>query len=65
LMELADLLLVKPKLATPMGPTGVFGGNAIGSGSGVTVNVQFIKADTPPLSLRDSSDVTIVEGEAK
>lgn len=48
LMEMAELLLVKPRIATPMGQGSAAGANP---GQGVTVNVQFVKADTPPLTI--------------
>lgn len=57
LMEMADLMLVKPKLPTPMGQSSALGGVAIAtSGSpnsavGVAINVQFVKSDTPPLTI--------------
>lgn len=43
LMELADLLLIKPKTAAP----GT--GQGSGAGTGTVINVQFVQADTPPL----------------
>lgn len=60
LMEMADLLLVKPRIATPMGQ-----GSPAGAGAapGVTVNVQFVKADTPPLVIEGKAE--LVGGERR
>lgn len=51
LMEMAELMLVKPRIATPMGQASALGGNPSGQGggNGVTVNVKFVSADTPTL----------------
>lgn len=51
LMEMAELMLVKPRIATPMGQASALGGSATGSstGSGVVVNVKFVSSDTPSL----------------
>lgn len=59
LMEMAELMLVKPRIATPMGQASSLGGAPTGgasSGSGVTVNVKFVTADAPTL---------IIDGEAE
>jgi hypothetical protein len=51
LMEMAELMLVKPRIAGPMGQSSALGGTpgqAPGAG-GVTVNVKFIAAETPSL----------------
>lgn len=53
LMEMADLLLVKPQMA---GASALAAKAATGSGSGVVVNVQFVKADTPPLQIESLAD---------
>jgi hypothetical protein len=45
LMEMADLMLVKPRIATSSDLTGSGGVNR----SGVNVTVQFVKSETPPL----------------
>lgn len=50
LMEMADLMLVKPKLATPMGAASSLG-SAGSAATGVSVTVQFIKSETPPLTI--------------
>jgi hypothetical protein len=51
LMEMAELMLVKPRIATPMGQASSLGGatGSAASGQGVTVNVKFVTADTPTL----------------
>lgn len=53
LMEMADLMLVKPKLATPLGQSSALGGalqnTNQGAISGVAIHVQFVKSDTPAL----------------
>lgn len=58
LMEMADLMLVKPKLATPLGQSSALGGalTAVqpGQAVGVAIQVQFVKSDTPAL---------VIEGE--
>lgn len=56
LMEMADLMLVKPKLATPLGQSSALGGalqiQNPGQGAvGVAIQVQFVKSDTPPLQI--------------
>lgn len=55
LMEMADLMLVKPKLATPLGQSSALGGSVtVSPGNaalGVSINVQFVKSDTPPLTI--------------
>jgi len=50
LMEMADLMLVKPKIASPMG-AGSSLGSAGSAASGVNVTVNFVKSDTPPLTI--------------
>ena len=58
LMEMAELMLVKPRIAGPMGQSSPLGspsqGGQPGSG-GVTVNVKFVSASTPAL---------VIDGEA-
>jgi len=52
LMEMAELMLVKPRIATPMGQAsalGTGGGQSGSSAGGVTVNVKFVTADNPTL----------------
>jgi hypothetical protein len=55
LMEMADLMLVKPRVATPMGQASALGGGLYTSNSnstvGVAIQVQFVKSDTPPLTI--------------
>lgn len=51
LMEMADLLLVRPKLATPMGQASSLGTGGNAGAIGVAINVQFVKSDTPPLTI--------------
>lgn len=50
LMEMADLMLVKPKLATPMGQGSFLGGSG-GPASGVTLNIKFVQSETPQLTI--------------
>jgi hypothetical protein len=55
LMEMADLMLVRPKIATPIGQASA--GTASGTNSGgVNVLVQFVKSETPQL---------VIEGKAE
>jgi hypothetical protein len=61
LMEMAELMLVKPRIATPMGQASALGGSMPGHGAssggpGVTVNVKFVTAETPTL---------VIEGETR
>jgi hypothetical protein len=60
LMEMADLMLVKPKLATPLGQSSALGGailaNSNSGATGVAINIQFVKSETPPL---------VIEGKAE
>lgn len=60
LMEMADLMLVKPKLATPLGQSSALGGLQTNvnpnQAIGVAINVQFVKSETPPL---------VIEGKAE
>lgn len=58
LMEMAELMLVKPRIATPMGQASALGGSPTGShsGSGVTVNVKFVTADAPTLIIDGSTE---------
>lgn len=65
LMEMAELLLVKPRIATPMGLGSAAGGSA--GSAGVTVNVQFVKADTPPLTIEGKAETVpnYVSGERR
>lgn len=55
LMEMADLMLVKPKLATPLGQSSALGGAVTisnqGPTAGVAIQVQFVKSETPPLQI--------------
>lgn len=56
LMEMADLMLVKPKLATPLGQSSALGGAVTitsqpGAAPGVAIQVQFVKSETPPLTI--------------
>lgn len=53
LMEMADLLLVKPRIATPMGQGSAAGGTGAPP---VTVQVQFVQSSTPAL---------VIEGKAE
>lgn len=59
LMEMADLLLVKPKIATPMGQQSVLGGAPQGTPAaaiGLAINVQFVKSETPPLTIEGKAE---------
>lgn len=49
LMEMADLMLVKPKLATPMGQASAATG--ANPGTGVTLNIKFVQSETPALTI--------------
>lgn len=54
LMEMADLMLVKPKLATPLGQSSALGGLSQPgntTSAGVAIQVQFIRSETPPLTI--------------
>jgi hypothetical protein len=46
LMEMADLMLVKPRVNTQN-----FSTNSPGAPVGVAIQVQFVKSDTPPLTI--------------
>lgn len=63
LMEMAELLLVKPRIATPMGLGSAAGGGP--ANQGVTVNVQFVKADTPPLTIEGKAELVNAGGERR
>lgn len=58
LMEMAELMLVKPRIATPMGQASSLGGSPTGqgAGSGVTVNVKFVTATTPTLVIDGAAE---------
>jgi len=53
LMEMADLMLVKPRIATPLGQSSALGGASQQTSNagqkGVVVNVKFVASDTPQL----------------
>ena len=65
LMEMADLMLVKPRIATTMGQASALGGGVpgqAGGSGGVTVNVKFISAETPALVIDASPEPTAARG---
>jgi hypothetical protein len=53
LMEMAELMLVKPRIAGPMGQSSALGGSTPGTGQGsaVTVNVKFVSAEAPAFTI--------------
>jgi hypothetical protein len=56
LMEMADMLLVRPRIATPMGQGGVLNaGGPNASATGITLQVQFVQSTTPKLTLDSSA----------
>lgn len=58
LMEMADLMLVKPRTAS----SGAVGGTGTGSAVGVAIQVQFVKSDTPSLQIEGTAEPNPKEG---
>lgn len=60
LMEMADLLLVKPRIVTPMGQ----GSAAQGAQApGVNIQVQFVKSETPSLVIEGKAELVNSSGD--